>query len=770
MFMSKKLSNTERYWTIAEKELASIVFCLEHLRNLILGFKIVIVTDHYNLINIYHATLKIPKLVRMAIKISEYGPDLVFQCGRDNITADYLSRQVFKNSKLDEEPNVYMIESAEVLEFKKEEIPQYYESDVFCQNIIQKLGENLRIQLGRKEFTKEDGFLYVQIRDGDKRIIVPEKLTSSLIHSVHVDPLNGHPGINHTLNKINFQYYIPNVGKKVTKYVKGCLSCNQNKSAKVFRPQLGLFKKSYIPFDSVHIDLVGPLYTENNQKKYVLTTVCRLTRYCEMCILNDKSALEVSRGLIDSVFSRHSISREIFSDLGAEFNNSLLQEIGMFMGYKQKFTTAYTPSSNGLAERQNQEIGKYIRLISDKHMDWERYIYLTMHAVNTTVNRITGRSPFNALYFRDPSRTYYFLGQISNLNESLAKEKNIKNMFGIAKTIFFELGNLIQENTKKYWAKENTPKFDDKVFSPGDLVYVKNMANVEINSKLQVKFRGPFRILSMVSENIFNLMYIPTGKIFRTHGNKLKLAHANKITETENKNANRAYPTEIEFITPDDGLLPITNEQLVMTGENYAESKLVPNSFGVVDMVDFAIHDIVFDRDEILNISLIDYLEIEPDDKLKLLFERKAYLNVYVDRKKYKNTTLTPVPGLGTMGTYIKKKGKTRRENCIWLFIYSALLGNKRNVYDLLVSKVLDNEYKYYLQFNTSDNILLWSIRGLRDIFSKELSHKEDKNYEYVILHLNKDMLLSFTMKEKLNHVLNQLQEEIQSKLLINVY
>ena len=90
-FYSRKLNSAQRNYTTTERELLSIVETLKEFRNILLGQKIKVYTDHKNLV---HETtlMSSQRVMRWRLLLEEYGPHIVYIKGTDNIIADALSR------------------------------------------------------------------------------------------------------------------------------------------------------------------------------------------------------------------------------------------------------------------------------------------------------------------------------------------------------------------------------------------------------------------------------------------------------------------------------------------------------------------------------------------------------------------------------------------------------------------------------------------------------------------------------------------------------
>jgi hypothetical protein len=100
-FCSRKLNEAQTRCTTAERELLSIVETLKEFRMILLGHKIIIWTDHKNLI---HNDLKSERVLRWHLLMEECGPDIRYVKGPENTVADALSRLPTTNDP--EKPHV----------------------------------------------------------------------------------------------------------------------------------------------------------------------------------------------------------------------------------------------------------------------------------------------------------------------------------------------------------------------------------------------------------------------------------------------------------------------------------------------------------------------------------------------------------------------------------------------------------------------------------------------------------------------------------------
>jgi len=99
-FYSRKMDKAQRRYTTGEQELLSIVETLKEFKNILLGQKLIVHTDHKNIL---YGKLSNDRITRWRLLLEEYGPEYVHVRGVDNVVADALSRMDADFEK--EEPN-----------------------------------------------------------------------------------------------------------------------------------------------------------------------------------------------------------------------------------------------------------------------------------------------------------------------------------------------------------------------------------------------------------------------------------------------------------------------------------------------------------------------------------------------------------------------------------------------------------------------------------------------------------------------------------------
>jgi hypothetical protein len=99
---SRKLNSAQKRYTTGKQELLSIVETLKEFKNILLGQKLIVHTDHKNLL---YQKMSTDRIIRWRLLIEEFGPTFLHIKGEKNVIADALSRlDANFNEKLPTEP------------------------------------------------------------------------------------------------------------------------------------------------------------------------------------------------------------------------------------------------------------------------------------------------------------------------------------------------------------------------------------------------------------------------------------------------------------------------------------------------------------------------------------------------------------------------------------------------------------------------------------------------------------------------------------------
>jgi transposase InsO family protein len=150
------------------------------------------------------------------------------------------------------------------------------------------------------------------------------------------------------------------------------------------------------PRQRIQIDLIdmSRFAGSNRGKHWALTAIDIFTKKGYAIPLADKTSARVS-----AAFEEHILVGSLLfvaqSDNGKEFRNHDFKELERRHGFKQVFSSSYSPSSNGCVERFNKTLKMLIRhhFVSKQTKNWINVLPLLLANYNSAVHTSTKFSP-----------------------------------------------------------------------------------------------------------------------------------------------------------------------------------------------------------------------------------------------------------------------------------------------------------------------------------------------------------------------------------------
>lgn len=484
-FYSRKLNPAQTRYTTTERELLSIVETLKEFRNILLGHEIVVHTDHQNLTYQHFNT---ERVMRWRLILEEYGPELRYIKGTQNVVADALSRlEMMSDDEFQTEKDQH-----ELLAFDDDDLPQNYplsyaeiskeqEKDVELQQRFTRLSDT-----HSKQKFVTSGKEYTLITKGDK-IVLPKKLQKKAVEWYHHTLL--HPGETQTELTIAQHFHWHGMRDTITKICKKCVNCQMTKRKSRKYGKVPAKEPEIQPWKTLCIDLIGPYTfgspaTKNKKGKVIrestevtlhcLTMIDPATGWFEIAEIPAKRADEISNILQRTWLDRYPWPEDVIMDRGREFMAEVQTTLKDEYGLKINRITTRNPQANAMVERAHQTLGYRIRSmqISDKndlpaHEMWTGVLSALGFAMRATVHTTTRATPAQLVFNRDAIRNVPF--QADWLEIKQRKQR------------------LIQKNN----ARENATRIDH-TYKVGDRVLVLQ----DPNRKFGVdRYKGPFEIV-----------------------------------------------------------------------------------------------------------------------------------------------------------------------------------------------------------------------------------------------------------------------------------
>ena len=524
-FYSRKLSSTQRNYSVGEREMLSIVETLKEFRPILCGHEIEIFTDHINLTKpeTQHASSRIQ---RWRWLIEEFGPTLIYLKGDLNKAADAMSRLEIDNTDLKPSsnpirhamPNNHEIfftarclstvdhnafyQSEDKIRNESFMTTLYHEAanEAFESSVTenaekafpmgpkhivqnQKNDETLKMLLQRdpNQFSHDH---HGQILFKNK-VYVPKSVSNDIIQWYHT--MLCHPGEQRLLQTLKQNFIWPKMQSHIHEFTKSCDVCQKRKSNRKSYGKLPISDIHITPWKTVCVDLIGPYsLTDGSGKEYKLhamTMADPATGWFEIAEISDKTA-EIAALTLDRVwFSRYPRPFQSIYDNGGEFLGKEFQELLESYGVKTTPTTEKNPQAN-FVERVHLTLGNMLRThemdksILDPNDPFTGIIQHCAWAIRTTVNIITGYSPAQLIFGRDMIHDVSFI-----IDWNKIKQRKIQN----------KIANNTIENKKR---SEHSYKVGDKI-----LLEEPNV----LQRKLHRQRKGPFKITKIYTHGIVKI-------------------------------------------------------------------------------------------------------------------------------------------------------------------------------------------------------------------------------------------------------------------------
>ena len=221
-FYSRKLQPAQTRYTTTERELLSIVETLKEFRNILLGQKIKVHTDHENLT---YKTFNSDRVMRWRLYIEEYSPDLHYVKGENNVVADALSRLDISETKIEDTQETFLgLMDCFVKEPSLEYHPLNYQHLHHAQLADKTLMKTL--QKDESPYVEQDfhgGGKTTSLICYKGKIVIPALLQKHVTAWYHTTLC--HPGINRTEETIGQHLWWPKMRDHIANYVKICPLC-----------------------------------------------------------------------------------------------------------------------------------------------------------------------------------------------------------------------------------------------------------------------------------------------------------------------------------------------------------------------------------------------------------------------------------------------------------------------------------------------------------------------------------------------------------------
>ena len=464
-FYSRKLTPAQTRYTTTEQELLAIVETLKEFRNILLGQKIKIYTDHLNLT---HKNFTTNRVMRWRLLIEEYGPEFCYIKGTKNVVADALSRldMIPRSATSD-----LLLTNADLFGESKQDIP----------NIINPVSFQLIFKYQKEDkellkLAKGNNYSIQNFHGGGKtiplivyngKIVIPKILTKRIVQWYHVNLC--HPGKTRTEQTIRQYFTWNNLRENVHQVCSTCDICQRTKRNSKKYGKLPAKIAESNPWEKLCVDMIGP-YTikDKNGKVHILHCVTMIdpaTGWFEMKDVKEKDAATVAN-LVEQVWlTRYPWPQEIIYDRGSEFMGLFATMVSEDYNIKKRPITVRNPQANAILERIHQTLGNIIRTFElhtnseDIEESWNGVLSAAMFALRSTIHTTLQATPMQLVFGRDAILNIKFQAdwniikqrkqQLIYLNNKRENSKRLEHTYNVNDKVLLD----VKDTTKAKYAK-----------------------------------------------------------------------------------------------------------------------------------------------------------------------------------------------------------------------------------------------------------------------------------------------------------------------------
>lgn len=350
---------------------------------------------------------------------------------------------------------------------------------------------SLRLELENSEkldYELRDGIVYQISSSGSRRLYVPREMINNVIRWTHEKI--GHLGIDKCCAEIKKHYWFPLMKTRVHNFIRNCLKCIVHSApARTNKRNLYAIPKIPLPFDTIHIDHLGPLPSVISKKKYVLLVIDAFTKFTKLYATATTNSKEACTALQD-YFDNYSRPRRVISDRGTSFSSNEFENFLSDNNVQHILNATASPQANGQVERVNRVLTPLMSKSCTRagQIDWSHTLRNAEYILNNTVHTTTKHTPSELLFgVAQRGKT------IDELTEHLDEQNSVidRDLLMIRQEASENIKKSQEDNLNRF-LKHNAPA---EIYKEGDYVAIRHTSTTPGSSKkLDPKFRGPYEI------------------------------------------------------------------------------------------------------------------------------------------------------------------------------------------------------------------------------------------------------------------------------------
>ncbi|KRT84965.1 hypothetical protein AMK59_1319 [Oryctes borbonicus] len=243
---------------------------------------------------------------------------------------------------------------------------------------------------------------------------------------------------------------------------------------------------------------MGPLVATKKGYKYVFAIIDNLTKFVQLEAVKNTKAEGTVTGM-ERFIERFGAPGRIISDRGTSFTSRSFENMCSRHGIRHTLNSSRHPQANGLVERLNATLVPMMQTaIEDSEgKDWDRHLKKIERDINTTINKTTGKTPFELLY-----------GYIPRFGDGRTRELTLENeTYRLPQELRDAIKENIEDQQRKYKERYDGHRYAGLRYNIGDIVFMKapKQATGE-STKLQSRYKGPLVVTLILPGDTYQVM------------------------------------------------------------------------------------------------------------------------------------------------------------------------------------------------------------------------------------------------------------------------
>ncbi|CAH2208553.1 jg1094, partial [Pararge aegeria aegeria] len=482
-YFSKVTQGAESKYHSYELETLAVVKALQSFRHYLVGLKFVVVTDCNALKSTERKKDLVPRVARWWIYLQDFDFTIEYRKGIMMPHVDYLSR------------NPPLLVNQVIRPRNWAQIAQAADGET--QNLLEKLQQG---SLDSSRYVAKHDLLYYRYKPvgEEPRLLcyVPKGHRLSLLRVFHDE--HEHVGVDKTVDLILKHFWFPSLRQFVSKYVAHCLICISKKRVPRSPQQyITSWEKPDVPFNTVHVDALGPL-PPSNGFKFVLLIVDAFTKYCLLYPMRRQDVVELKR-IITQAVSLFGVPTLMVTDKGRMFESNEFVTWTNDLGCDLHHITPEMHQANGQVERYVRTVLNMIRIeVNHKGSTWSEVLWKLQLVLNITKQKSTRNSPLNLLIGTEATTPV-----IRGLIRDLATENARPNREALREITRHRTRQLLRENQGRQDEYANRHRHPPRQYAVGDFVFVIKFS--QSTGKLDPGMRGPYRVVGALPSGRYEL-------------------------------------------------------------------------------------------------------------------------------------------------------------------------------------------------------------------------------------------------------------------------